>query len=148
MPPCHVPPVAGRLHRLGHSEEFVPCLGGCCAADQVLQLRFQKQSSRLAKSWGGAGSGAHQELLKTWDSVALSRAVPEHLTKRGLWLSGSVAFGVCGSSSFERSWERCPKTTTGESVQTKGLVSIKVPSAVFSGSSVISCHFRIWTFWT
>lgn len=90
MAPRHVPPVAGGLHRLGHLEVFVPCLGGCCAAAQVLQLRFQKRSSCLAESRGGAGSGAHQELLKTWGSVALSRAVPEHLTKRGPWLVGSA----------------------------------------------------------
>lgn len=52
------------------------------------------------------------------------------------------------SYSFERSCERLPKTTTGESVQMKDLVSVSVPSAVFAGSSVISCHFRIRTYWT
>lgn len=54
----------------------------------------------------------------------------------------------CSSSSFERSWERLPKTTSGESVQMKDLVSLSVPSVVFSSSSVISCHFRIWAYWT
>lgn len=93
-----------------------------------------------------SGRGGLQSMLRAPQSLGL-RGTKQSCAKASdeMWL---LAGGSCSCSSFERSWERRPKTTTGESVQMKGLVSVRVPSAVFSGSSVISCHFGIWAYWT
>lgn len=92
------------------------------------------------------GGGGLQSMSRAPQSLGL-RGSEQSCAKASdeMWL---LAGGSCSCSSFERSWERRPKTTTGESVQMKGLVSVRVPSAVFSGSSVISCHFGIWAYWT
>jgi len=115
------------------SEVFAPCLGA-----QVLQLHFQNRCES-GQSELRSPSGAPQNLGLCGAEQICARASDE------TW---PLADGSPSFLSFERSWERSPKTTAGESVQMKGLVSIRVSSAVFSGSSVISCHFGIWAYWT
>lgn len=123
------------------SEAFAACLGACWPAARVLQWRFQKQSNslELGRSRVRSISGAPQNRGLCGNEQSCAKA------SDGKW---PLAGGGCSCSSFERSWERCPRTTTGESVQMKGLVSVRVPSALFSGFSVISRHFGIWACWT
>lgn len=67
---------------------------------------------------------------------------------QSVWWNTDLGWQELQFLLFWKKLGKAPQTTTAESVQIKDLVSLSVPSVVFSGSSVISCHFRIWAYWT